>query len=83
MKDLYQKAMKAYQKEDYQKAVELFERILQKYPDHNLSRKARYELGKIYLYKLKQPHKALEHLQDLYAQSQPGKYSLEALKLIG
>ena len=83
MKDLYQKAMKAYQKEDYQKAAELFEVILQKYPDHNLSRKARYELGKIYLYKLQQPYKALEHLQNLYAQSHPGKYSLEALKLIG
>lgn len=83
MKALYQKAMTAYQNEDYQKAVELFERILEEYPDHNLSRKARYELGKIYLYELKQPRKALKHLQDLYAQSQPGKYSLEALKLIG
>ncbi len=83
MKDLYQKAMNAYQAEDYQKAVELFEKILAKYPDHSLSRKARYELGNIYLYKLKQPQAALKHLQDLYAQSQPGKYSLESLKLIG
>ena len=83
MKALYQKAMTAYQNEEYQKAVELFERILEEYPDHSLSRKARYELGKIYLYRLKQPRKALKHLQDLYAQSEPGKYSLEALKLIG
>ena len=82
MKALYQKAMTAYQNEEYQKSVELFERILEEYPDHNLSRKARYELGKIYLYKLKQPQKALKHFQDLYAQSQPGKYSLEALKSI-
>ncbi|PID58829.1 hypothetical protein CSB45_02185 [candidate division KSB3 bacterium] len=83
MKDLYQKAMTAYRHEEHEKAVKLFERILEKYPDHNLSRKARYELGKIYLYKMKQPRKALKHLQDLYAQSDPGKYSLEALKLIG
>lgn len=83
MKDLYQKAMKAYQAEEYQKTAELFETILKKYPDQSLSRKARYEMGKIYLYKLKQPQKALKHFQDLYAQSQPGKYSLEALKLIG
>jgi tetratricopeptide (TPR) repeat protein len=83
MKDLYQKAITAYQNDEYQRAVELFERILEEYPDHNLSRKARYELGQLYLYKLKQPQKALKHLQDLYAQSDPGKYSLEALKLIG
>ncbi len=83
MKALYQKAMTAYQNEEYQKAVELFERILEEYPDHSLSRKARYELGKIFLYKLKQPRRSLKHLQDLYAQSQPGKYSLEALRLIG
>ena len=83
MRDLYEKAMEAYRAEDYEKATELFEVILQKYPTHDLSRKARYELGNIYFYKLKQPHKALKHLQDLYAQSQPGKYSFEALKLIG
>lgn len=83
MRDLYEKAMKAYRTEDYEKAAELFEAILQKYPTHDLSRKARYELGNIYFYKLKQPHKALKHLQDLYAQSQPGNYSFEALKLIG
>jgi len=56
---------------------------LQKYPNHDLARKARYELGNIYFYKLKQPQKALKYLQDLYANSQPGKYSLGALKLIG
>jgi tetratricopeptide (TPR) repeat protein len=83
MRELYEKAMKAYRAEDYEKAAELFEVILEKYSTHELSRKARYELGNIYFYKLKQPHKALKHLQDLYAQSQPGKYSLEALKLIG
>ncbi len=83
LKDLYQKAMKEYRTENYQGAAQTFEEILQKYPEHNLTRKARYELGKIYFYKLKQPHKALKHLQDLYAQSQSGKYSLEALKLIG
>ena len=83
MQELYEKAMKAYRTEDYEKAAELFEVILEKYSSHDLSRKARYELGNIYFYKLKQPHKALKHLQDLYAQSQPGKYSLEALKLIG
>ena len=58
MKALYQKATTAYQNEEYQKAVELFERILEEYPDHSLSRKARYELGKMYLYQLKQPRKA-------------------------
>ncbi|GAK55367.1 putative TPR repeat lipoprotein [Candidatus Vecturithrix granuli] len=83
MRDLYEKAMKTYRAEDYEKAAELFEVILEKYPAHDLSRKARYELGNIYFYKLKQPHKALKHLQDLYAQSQPGKYSFEALKLLG
>ncbi len=83
MKDLYQKAMKAYQAEDYRKASELFERILKKYPDHSLCRKAHLKLGNIYLYKLKQPEKALKHLQHLYANSQPGTYSMEALKLIG
>lgn len=83
MKALYKKATTAYKNEEYQKAVELFERILEEYPDHSLSRKAHYELGQIYLYNLKQPRKALKHLQDLYAQSEPGKYSLEALKLIG
>lgn len=83
LKDLYQQAMKAYRAEDYQKAAQTFEEILKKYPDHNLTRKARYELGNIYFYKLKQPQKALKHLQDLYAQSQKGIYSLGALKLIG
>lgn len=83
MKALYKKATTAHQNEEYQKAVELFERILKEYPDHSMSRKARYELGKMYLYKLKQPQKALKHLQDLYALSEPGKYSLESLKLIG
>lgn len=83
MRDAYEKAMKAYRTENYEKAAELFEAILQKYPTHDLSRKARYELGNIYFYKLKQPQKALKHLQDLYAQSQPGNYSFEALKLIG
>ena len=83
MKDRYQKAMKAYRAEDYEKAAELFEVILQKYPNHDLTRKARYELGNIYFYKLKQPHKALKYLQELYAQSHPGQYSMEALKLMG
>lgn len=83
MKDLYQRAVKAYQAEDYQQAADLFEMILQKYPDHNLSSKARFELGNIYFYKLKQPENALKHLQDLYAHSEPGTYALESLKLIG
>lgn len=84
LEELYKKAMKEYRAEHYQEAVQMFEEILQKYPEHNLTRKARYELGNIYFYKLKQPQKALKHLQDLYAQSsQTGKYSLEALKLIG
>ncbi|MDY0096151.1 MAG: tetratricopeptide repeat protein [Candidatus Vecturithrix sp.] len=83
MRTLYEKAMNAYRTEEYEKAAELFEAILQKYPTHDLSRKARYELGNIYFYRLKQPQKALKHLQDLYAQSQPGKFSFEALKLLG
>ena len=83
MKDLYQRAVKAYQAEDYQQAADLFETILEKYPDHNLSTKARFELGNIYFYKLKQPENALKHLQDLYAKSEPGTYALESLKLIG
>ncbi len=83
MKDIYQRAVKAYQAEDYQQAADLFETILEKYPDHNLSFKARFELGNIYFYKLKQPENALKHLQDLYAQSEPGTYALESLKLIG
>ncbi len=83
MKDVYKKAMKAYEAEDYQKASKSFEKIVEKYPNHSLCLKARLELGKMYLYKLKQPEKALKHLQDLYANSQPGTYSMEALKLIG
>ncbi|GAK49715.1 TPR repeat protein [Candidatus Moduliflexus flocculans] len=83
MKDLYQRAVKAYQTEDYQQAADLFEIILQKYPDQNLSLKARFELGNIYFYKLKQPENALKHLQELYAKSEPGTYALESLKLIG
>lgn len=83
MKDLYQRAVKAYQAEDYQQAADLFEIILQKYPDQNLSLKARFELGNIYFYKLKQPENALKHLQELYAKSEPGTYALESLKLIG
>ena len=50
MQELYEKAMKAYRTEDYEKAAELFEVILEKYSSHDLSRKARYELGNIYFY---------------------------------
>lgn len=83
MKSLYQKAVNAYQTENYQQAADLFETILEKYPDQTLSLKARYELGNIYLNKLKQPENALKHLQTLYAKSDPGKYAMESLKMIG
>ena len=84
VKDLYQTGMKAYQAEKYQKAADTFEALLKKYPDQNVTRKVRYELGNLYFYKLQQPELALKHLQILYAQSQqPGKYGQEALMLMG
>ncbi len=81
--DIYKKAMELYQAEKYQKAVKLFESILTKYPEHSLTRKARYQLGNIYLYRLSQPREALKYLQELYAESPQGKYSMNALELIG
>lgn len=81
-RDVYQKAMAAYRSENYQQAAELFEIILSKYPEHNLTWNAHYQLGELYFYKLRQPETALKHLQDL-AQSQHGKYSLQALDLMG
>jgi TolA-binding protein len=81
--DLYKKAMTLYQTGKYQKAVQIFEMILTKYPENVLARKAHYQLGNIYFYKLGQPQMALKHLQDLYTQSPPGKNALKALELIG
>ncbi len=83
MKECYKKAMDAYREEDYQTAVLRFEDILMKYPEHNLTRKVRYELGNLYFYKLKQPEQAVKHLQELYAQAETGTYAMEALKLLG
>jgi tetratricopeptide (TPR) repeat protein len=75
--------MTLYQTGKYQKAVQLFEMILTKYPENVLARKAHYQLGNIYFYKLGQPQMALKHLQDLYTQSPQGKNALKALELIG
>lgn len=81
--DTYQKAMSFYQAGKYQKAVQLLELILTRYPDHNLTLKAQYQLGNIYFYKLNQPEQALNYAQKLYERSPQGKYSLKALQLIG
>jgi TolA-binding protein len=81
--DLYKRAMALYQGGKYQKAVQIFELILTKYPEHSLTRQAHYQLGNIYFYKLGQPQMALKHLQALYAQSPQGKYAMKALELIG
>jgi tetratricopeptide (TPR) repeat protein len=81
--DMYKKATELYQAGKYQKAIQLFESILTKYPEHSLTRKTRYQLGNIYLYKLGQPEKALKYAQELYAQSPQGKYSRDALELLG
>jgi TolA-binding protein len=81
--DIYKKAMALYQAGKYQKAVQLFETLLTRYPDHTLTRKAHYQLGSIYFYKLNQPERALEYAERLYAQSPQGRYSMKALQLIG
>jgi TolA-binding protein len=81
--DIYKKAMSLYQAGKYQKAVQLFEALLTRYPDHTLTPKAHYQLGNIYFYKLNQPERALEYVEKLYAQSPQGKYSIKALQLIG
>lgn len=82
--DVYKKATSLYQAGKYQKAVHLFEMLLTRYPDHSLARRAHYQLGNIYFYKLNQPERALEYAEKLYAQSPPqGKYSMKALQLIG
>jgi len=81
--DMYKKAMEFYQTGRYQKAVQLFEAILTTYPEHNLTQSSRYQLGKIYLYKLNQPQKGLKHLQELYAQAPQGRYAMNALERIG
>jgi len=81
--DLYKKAMALYEAGKYAKAVKVFELLLAQYPEHSLARKVRYQLGEIYFYKLNQPPIALKYLQELYAQSPQGKYSMNALQLIG
>lgn len=81
--DVYKKAMAAYEAEQYPKAGKLFEALLAQWPEHALARKARYQLGLMYFYKLNQPQVALKYLQELYAQSSPGKSAMNTLQLIG
>lgn len=81
--EMYKKAMSLYEAGRYQKAVQLFESLLARYPDHSLRRKAQYQLGNIYFYKLNQPEQALDYAQKLYEQSPQSKYSMKALELIG
>lgn len=81
--EMYKKAMTLYQAGKYQKAIQVFELLLKKYPDHGLALKAHYQLGNIYFSKLEQPHEALKHFQELYARSPHGKYSMRALERIG
>ena len=56
---MYKKAMSFYESGRYLKAVQVFELLLDHYPEHSLSHKARYQLGNIYFYKLNQPEQAL------------------------
>jgi TolA-binding protein len=81
--EMYKKAMSFYEAGKYHKAVQLFEALLARYPEHSLSRKAQYQLGNIYFYKLNQPEQALNYAQKLYEQSPQGKYAMQALELIG
>jgi len=80
---MYKKAMSLYQAGRYQQAVELFEALLDKYPDHSLSLKARYQLGNIYFHKLNNPEQALQYARKLYEESPQGKYAMNALQLMG
>lgn len=82
-KTLYQNAMKYYRDGNYEKAAQLFETILEKYPDPNMDRKIHYELGNMYYSRLQQPENALKHFKEVYAGSEPGEYAREALTLIG
>lgn len=81
--EMYKKAMGLYRDGKYQQAVELFETLLIKYPDHSLSLKARYQLGNIYFYKLNDPEHALQYAQKLYTEAPQGKYAQNALELMG
>jgi len=81
--EMYKKAMGLYQAGKYQQAVEIFEMLLTKYPDHSLSLKARYQLGNIYFYKLNNSEQALQYAQKLYAEASQGKYAINALQLMG
>lgn len=81
--EMYKKAMELYQDGNYQQAVEIFEMLLAKYPDHSLSLKARYQLGNIYFHKLNNPEQALQYAQKLYTEAPQGKYAINALQLMG
>ncbi len=81
--EMYKKAMSLYQAGKYQQAVELFETLLAKYPEHSLSLKARYQLGNIYFHKLNKPEQALQYAQKLYTEAPQGKYAIDALRLMG
>ena len=81
--EMYKKAMGMYQTGKYQQAVEIFEMLLAKYPEHNLSLKARYQLGNIYFHKLNNSEQALQYAQKLYAEASQGKYAINALQLMG
>lgn len=81
--EVYKKAMELSRAGKYEKAVELFELILTRCPEHSLTWRSRQELSNLYFYKLNQPEKALDYAQKLYEQAPKGKYSMEALLLIG
>ncbi len=81
--EMYKKAMGLYQAGKYQQAVEIFEMLLTRYPDHSLSLKARYQLGNIYFHKLNNPEQALQYAQKLYTEASQGKYAMNALQLMG
>lgn len=77
------KAQEHITRQDFSKAVQVYEAILERKPSKTIQIKINYQLGEIYSIYLNSPDKALFHLNKIISSSNEPSWQVKAMERIG
>ena len=77
---LYVKARIYTKLRNYDKAIELYERIVENYPEEIRADNALFEMASLYENQLGNPEKAMEYYEKIFVEYSGSTFSIEARK---